>query len=158
MGKGYGRVLQCLGCAHKKLPLAGGGREGHSFITTLSPRPSAEMAGSHLPRYALGPSLQPQFLLSTLRRAPPFPSSRHSRPCSPDILISGVIFWEVAKGGRAYFLSWLTEVDMDKSRHKRVGVGRGREVFGTIWCNRFGGRKGSDLFRELTRTSQAYFP
>lgn len=158
MGKGYGRVLQCLGCAHKKLPLVGVGREGHSFITTLTPRPSAETAGSHLPRDALGPSLQPQFLLSNLRPAPPFPSSRNSRPCSPGILISGVIFWEVAKGGRAYFLSWLADVDRGKSRCKRVGVGRGREVSGTIWCNRFGGRKSSDLFRELTRASQGYFP
>ena len=73
MGKGYGRVLQCLGCAHKKLPLVGVGREGHSFITTLTPRPSAETAGSHLPRDALGPSLQPQFLLSNLRVPLPSP-------------------------------------------------------------------------------------
>ena len=151
-------MLQCLGCTHKKLPLAGVGTEGHSFITTLTPRPSAEMAGSHLPLDALGPSLQPQFLLSNLRPAPPFPSSRNSRPCPPGTLISGVIFWEVAKGRRAYFLSQLIEVDMDKSRCKRVGVGFGREVFGTVWCNRFGGRKSSDLFRELTRTSQGYFP
>lgn len=151
MGEGCGRALQYLGWAHRSclwlgLPTVGVGREGQSFIATLTPRSSAEMAGSHSSCDALGPTSQSQFLPSNPRPAPPFHSSRNSRPCPQGILISGVISWEVAKGRREYFRSRLTEIDMDKSRAEKVGVaGEGKHLqpFGS---------------RELTRTSQGYFP
>lgn len=127
------------------------GRERHSFIaTTNAETPQQKWQDLICPVMPRAPPRSH----NSCSQIPglPLPSPvLETQPCPPGSLISGVISWEVAKGGQEHFLSWIMEEDRDRSRAEWVGgwlgVGWGREELGATWCSRCEGRKRPDLFR-----------